>query len=96
MMDKTIVNHAEIKAWAEKYRGSPEIIDHPNSQGDKVGIRLNFPGSSDEKFFSADTLPRGISWDEFFKIFEEQKLAFMYTDVEKVPDPSYAYRFIKR
>lgn len=95
-MDKTTTDHKEIQQWVEKHQGRPEMIDHPTALGDKVGLRINFPGSNDEEFLSADTQPKYIPWDKFFKIFDEQELAFMYTDAEKMLDPSYAYRFIKR
>lgn len=95
-MEKITTDHNEIKIWVEKYQGKPEVIDHPSAQGDTVGLRINFPGSNDEEYLSSDTQPKYIPWDKFFEIFEEQELAFMYTDAEKMPDPSYAYRFIKR
>ncbi len=94
--DKATTNHQEIKEWVEKHRGRPEVIDHPTALGDKLGLRINFPGNNDEEFLSADTQPKYIPWEKFFEIFEEQKLAFMYSDLENIPDQSYAYRFIKR
>ena len=95
-MEKTTTDHEEIKKWVEKYQGKPEVIDHPTAHGDTVGLRINFPGSTDEDMLSADTQPKYIPWEKFFEIFEEQGLAFIYTDAERMPDPSYAYRFIKR
>ena len=47
-MEKTTTDHEEIKKWVEKYQGKPEVIDHPTAHGDTVGLRINFPGSTDE------------------------------------------------
>lgn len=95
-MDKTSFDHNEIRQWAEKHNGTPQIIDHETAQGDKVGIRINFPGHNDEELLSVDVKPHDISWDEFFQIFDERGLALEYTD--KIPeyDPNDSYRFLRR
>lgn len=95
-MEKTTTDHKEIQQWVEKHQGKPEMIDHPGAQGDTVGLRINFPGSNDEEFLSADTQPKYIPWEKFFEIFEEENLAFIYKEKDELGDPSYAYRFIKR
>ena len=93
-LNKTSTDHAEIKDWVIKHKGHPQIIEIPDAN-DKVGIRIDFPGEFDEKYavteYSSDS-----TWGQFFKIFDEQSLAFIYSDEEKIVDPSAAYKFIKR
>ena len=38
----------------------------------------------------------GISWEEFFKVFEENELAFIYQDVTEEGAESYACKFVAR
>lgn len=88
------VDHETIKKWIIKHKGKPEIIDDPDANGDEIGIRVDFPGPDDDRFFDANEI-REIPWEEFFKIFEDQQLAFEY-EAEVGYDPSLSYRFLKR
>ena len=61
-------------------------------------MRFDFPGKTDE-FFLPTTKVHDISWYEFFKIFEQQKLAFLYdenTDPDVVQKLDQGYHFIRR
>ncbi len=69
------------------------IIDHPIARADKVGIRIDFPGEKHEVLMSET---RAVSWDEFFKILDEQHLLVSYEDEPKGDDPTEWYRFEKR
>lgn len=94
-MEKTTIDHEAIKRWAMMHQGNPQCINHVQAEGDKVGIRINFPGPDDDTFLSDDHPPKDISWDEFFRIFDDQGLAFVYEE-ESRGDPSLAYRFRRR
>lgn len=87
---KVTTDHQTIKAWAQKYHGRPQRMD----MGGVTFIRIDFPGKGDDAFLSDKPRPF-ISWDEFFAIFEEDGLAFIYEE-DDVTDPSLAYHFIKR
>jgi hypothetical protein len=90
------VDHAIIKNWIEKHHGQTQIIDDETTANDTVGIRVDFPGASDDVFFADDKPPREINWEEFFKIFDDQQLAFSYNeDVFRI-NPSRSYKFLKR
>ncbi len=92
-MQRTTTDHNEIRKWAEGLRGRPAILDHPIARADKLGIRIDFPGETHEVLM---TEKRRASWDEFFKIFEDQRLALTYEDQPQGGDPSDWYRFEKR
>lgn len=92
-MEITTSDHSEIKRWAEKRGGKPAIIDHPIARADKLGIRIEFPGETHEVLMS-ETRP--ASWDEFFSIFEDQKLLLSYDDDPQGSDPTEWYHFEKR
>jgi hypothetical protein len=94
---KMTTDHEEIRAWAEKYAGSPQLLDHPNATADTPGIRLDFPGEDDDVFLSEETPPQDVTWEVFFEHFDQMKLAFMYNDTKDTSiDPSSDYRFVKR
>jgi hypothetical protein len=93
-MQKITTNHHEIKSWAEKHQGIPELVDHKDARHDRIGLRINFPGPVDDALLSETNPPQKITWEKFFAIFEEQGLAFEYDNEEKFPDR--AYRFANR
>lgn len=75
-MAETTTDHNAIRRWAERHGGKPAAVDRTH-QGDDVGIiRLMFPKAPNSEH---DHLVE-ITWDEFFKEFEERELAFIYDD----------------
>jgi hypothetical protein len=83
---KTTTNHDDIRKWVEKRGGHPAVVSSTeNSRGGGGGLlRIDYdePGGNDD-----DRLHR-ITWDEFFKIFDENDIAFLY-------DPDGDSRFSK-
>jgi hypothetical protein len=79
-MDKTEIttDHEHIKRWVEEHGGHPARVKGTAVQGSSGVLLIDYPGYS-----STQTL-EAISWDEFFKGFEENELAFLYED-EKQP-----------
>jgi hypothetical protein len=91
----TTTDHQEIKNWIISHKGHPQIIDHNDATGDMLGLRINFPGSNDESYgIRSDS--KNIDWDSFFKVFDEQSLAFEYDKNEKSESVIQNFRFIKR
>jgi hypothetical protein len=82
---KTTTDHDEIREWAESREGRPSVI---RTDGKGGVLRLDF-GEKEEEF-------EEIEWDEFFKIFEESKLAFLYQDETKDGDTSRFNKFVSR
>ena len=93
---KTTTSHVVIRGWAESHGGKPALIVDPNRLDREVGLRIDFPGKTDEALLSQAHQNKDASWDEFFKVFEEQQLAFDYLDEPGETDLPDAYRFIKR
>jgi hypothetical protein len=71
---KTTTNHDTIRRWAEARGGYPARVKGTGGKNDPGLLRIDFPGYSGE-----DSLER-IEWDDFFKGFDENKLAFLYQD----------------
>jgi alkylation response protein AidB-like acyl-CoA dehydrogenase len=84
----------EIRRWAEALGGKPERIDDPEAQADAVGIRIAFLNDHDKAFMPINETQR-ISWDEFFRRFEEMGLTMLYdpeaTGGGTPEEPSYLF-----
>jgi hypothetical protein len=82
----TTTNHEEIKRWVEARGGKPIHIKGTGDGADPGILRIEFP---EEEF-------EGLSWDDFFRKFDESKLAFLYQ--EKLADgrESRFHKFINR
>lgn len=93
---KVTTNHEEIKSWITTHDGKPDLIQTPGVGNSEEGLRIDFPGKEDEEYFNENTKSEDISWNEFFKRFEEWNLAFMYEEKTRGKNLSNAYRFIKR
>ena len=66
---KTTTDHDQIRRWAEARGGRPSIV---RTRGEGGILRIDFQ-EPDENL-------EQISWDDFFRIFEERSLAFLYQD----------------
>ena len=87
---KTTTDLKEIKKWAEERDGKPAKVKGVGKQKDNGIIRIDFPGYSGE-----DSLEK-ISWDDWYKIFEEQKLAFLYQDETSGGKESRFFKLVNR
>lgn len=81
----TTTSHEDIRKWAESRNGHPAKVD----TGGKGGIlRIDF-GEPEDKL-------EQISGEEFFQIFEENKLAFLYQDETSDGGTSRFNKFVNR
>jgi hypothetical protein len=81
---KQTTDHKTIKNWIEKHDGVPAVIDN---DGKTKVLRVHFPNaSSDDEQFDE------VSYEEFFGIFEDSKLAFLHS----TDDDSTFNKFVSR
>lgn len=69
---QTTTDHETIRRWAEERGGRPAKID---TSGPGGILRIDF-GDPEEDF-------EEISWDEFFEIFDKNKLQFLYQEARQ-------------
>ena len=86
---KTTTDLNVIKKWAEQRDGKPTKVKGVGAKDDGI-IRINFPGYSGE-----DSL-EDISWDEWYKIFQDRKLAFLYQDKTADGKESRFFKLVER
>jgi hypothetical protein len=84
----TTTDHNEIKKWVEERGGKPATV---KGTGKEAGIlRIDFPGYSGRHSLEE------ITWDEFFKKFDESNLQFLYQEETSSGKESRFNKFISR
>ena len=82
---KATTDHETIRKWAEARDGHPARV---KTSGPGGILRIDF-GEPEESL-------EEISWDEFFKIFDDNDLAFLYQDTASGGGKSRFNKFIER
>ncbi len=67
-------DHDTIRKWAEERNARPSRVKDTGGNGDPGILRLDFPDYSGEGELEA------ISWEEFFRKFDESGLDFIYQE----------------
>jgi hypothetical protein len=84
-------DHDEIRRWVEEHGGTPARVRGTEESGDGAGVlRIDLPGGAGE-----DQLEH-ISWDEWFKTFEDNNLAFLYQDHKASGEDSTFFKLVER
>lgn len=82
-------DHAEIKQWVESRGGRPATVAGTPKRGEAAGLlRIDFPSGA------ANPPLEPISWEDFFKKFDEADLAMVYEEQERGGKPSYFCKFV--
>lgn len=85
---RTTTDHKIIQKWAEQRGGRPATVRATEEDGHAGILRIDF--DPNEKKLDP------IGWDEFFRKFEESKLAFLYQDHTKDGGISRFHKFVDR
>jgi hypothetical protein len=79
-------NHEVIMKWAEARGGRPATVSG-TEHGDTLGVlRFIFDEGSSDRL-------EEVSWDEWFKTFDERNLVFLYQEKLKNGNQSNFFRF---
>lgn len=87
---QTTTDHETIKKWVEERGGKPATVRGTGGPEEAGILRIDFPGYGDEPSLEE------ITWEEFFKKFEENQLAFLYQDEVKDGETSRFFKFVRR
>ena len=71
---RTLTDHDQIRNWAQERGARPACVRQTGGNGDVGMIRLDFPGYSGEQSLEE------VSWDDWFRKFDESKLALLVQD----------------
>ena len=82
---KRTTDHDIIEHWAEERQGTPAIVES-TWDGNSAVLRIDF-GEPDESLME-------VSWDQFFEIFDESNLEFLYQEYTADGDISRFHEFV--
>ncbi len=86
----TTTDHDEIRRWVEEHGGKPASVRGTEGGDDAGVLRIDFPGGAGE-----DALEH-ISWDDWFRKFEESGLAFLYQQEKASGEDSTFFKLVSR
>lgn len=84
---KTTIDHDEIRTWVEERGGRPAVVRATETE-DSGLLRIDFAEDDDAL--------GEVTWDEFFRIFDDNELAFLYQDETKDGATSRFFKFVRR
>jgi hypothetical protein len=87
---KVTFDHDEIRRWAEERNAKPASVRGTGGGGDIGMIRLDFPGYSGEGSLEQ------ISWEDWFKKFDERNLALLYQETTAGGEKSNFNKIVSR
>lgn len=79
-------DHDTIRKWAEERGGRPAVVE--STWDGKSGLlRIDFGEKEDSL--------KEISWEEFFRVFDENNLDFLYQDQTAEGGESRFFKFVE-
>ena len=85
---KTTTDHKEIRKWAEARGGRPSVVKATEGKDHSGILRFDFQDPDDKL--------DDVSWDDFFKTFEDRELALLYQDKTEDGKTSRFFKFVHR
>ena len=85
---ETTTDHDTIRKWIEARGGVPIIVKGTEGEDGEGILRVDF-AERDEKL-------EEIPWEEFFEVFEDRGLAFLYQEETKDGSESRFFKFVRR
>lgn len=71
-------NHEVIQQWADKRKGMPATIEGTEHEDHLGVLRFDFQGGDTPD----SSRLRQVSWNEWFKTFDERNLNFLYQETK--------------
>lgn len=78
-------SHEVIQHWAEERKAIPATVPGSEHDGRLGVLRFNFPGYGGQSL-------QEISWDDWFKSFDERNLVFLFQEHQKAGNQSNFFR----
>ncbi|WP_343688281.1 hypothetical protein [Chitinophaga sp.] len=88
-LSNTTTDHETIRKWVEERKGKPAQVEGTGNKKEPGVLRIDFPGNDSGRL-------QEISWDEFFKKFDDESLAFLYQEKTADGEVSYFNKLISR
>lgn len=84
---KRTTDHEEIKRWVEERQGRPSVV---TSTWDGSGglLRIDF-GEQEQELTE-------LSWEDFFRVFDESGIEFLYQEETADGNQSRFFKFVEK
>ncbi len=86
----TTTDHDTIKKWAEDHGGKPVSVKDTGSGDDPGLLQIDMPGGAGDETFEE------ITWDEWFKKFDDNNLALLYQKEKADGSDSTFFKLVNR
>lgn len=86
---KVTTDHAAIRRWVEERQGRPTTVRGTGGEAKAGVLRIEFPGHKASRL-------EELSWEEFFRKFDEKGLAFLHQELTSDGKPSRYCKFVRR
>lgn len=83
-------DHDTIQTWAEKRAGVPASERGTGSEDETGVLAIDFPGDGGTEDLEY------ISWEEWFRKFDQEKLCFLYQEERASGEESTFFKLIAR
>jgi hypothetical protein len=80
-------DHESIRAWARERNAKPATVPGTKHNGHLGVLRFDFPGYGGEALAE-------VSWDEWFRTFDERHLEFVYQEHTSKGTESNFFRLV--
>lgn len=87
---KHTTDHDTIRKWAEQRGGRPSRVKNTGHDRSDSGGVLRFDFGED------DDVLEDMSWEDFFRVFDERKLALIYQEKTASGELSRFGKFVSR
>lgn len=81
--------HEVIRKWIEDRDGTPCVVEGTESGGSGL-LRVDFPG------YRGRGRLKPISWEQFFRIFDDRNLGFLHQEETRDGEQSRFFKFVSR
>ena len=85
---ETTTDHDVIRDWAEARGGHPATVRGTAKAGEAGLLRFDFDPADEEL--------EHISWEEFFRKFDDEDLVFLYQEETRDGSISRFHKFVER
>lgn len=90
-----LTNHDDIRAWAEARGATPSRVKSTADADGGGVLRFDF-GDKEEALGDKEEALEEISWDDFFRIFDDSDLALLAQDETSSGEISRFSKFVQR
>jgi hypothetical protein len=87
---RVTTDHDDIRRWVEDHGGKPVAVKGTGSAQDPGVLRIDFPGGAGDEYFEP------MEWDDWFRKFDENDLAFLYQETKADGSDSTFFKLVSR